>query len=144
MDSAGLPRILSAIFYDTIIVFAIIFVAAQWFPLVPDRFDEHFGLRLLKQAYIIGICFLYFTYSWRRGGQTIGMKSWRIRLEQNKPADTLISWRQCALRFSTALISWLVFGLGFFWILFSAQNRSWHDIASTTKLIVLPKAAKPT
>ena len=142
MNSARLPRILGAIIYDTLIVFAIIFVAAQWFPLLPEQYQTHIAIKLLKQIYVLGIAFLYFGYSWRRGGQTIGMKSWRIQV-QNSGKDieenTQPGWKQCLIRYLVAIISWLPAGLGFIWTLFDAKHRSWHDIASSTRLVVLPK-----
>ncbi len=73
MIPARLTRVLGAIIYDLIIVFAIIFIAAQWFPLIPESSQHNPAITLFKQAYILGISFLYFAYSWRRGGQTIGM-----------------------------------------------------------------------
>jgi len=145
MDAARLPRILGAIFYDLIIVFAIIFVAAQWFPLVPVSLQNTSSMILVKQLYMLGISFLYFAYSWKRGGQTIGMKSWRVKLLQDKlpqkeKQKKPVSWRQCMVRYLVAIISWLAFGLGFIWIIFSPQHKSWHDMASDTRLVVIPKA----
>ena len=139
MDTARLSRILGAIFYDTFIVAAIIFVAAQWFPLVPEELNRNALITLFKQIYLLAIGFLYFAFSWRRGGQTIGMKAWHIRLFPGKEGTDHISWRQCAIRYSVAIISWLLAGLGFFWILFDRQRRSWHDIASGTRLMRISK-----
>jgi uncharacterized RDD family membrane protein YckC len=145
MDAARLPRILGAIFYDLIIIFAIIFVAAQWFPLIPESFQNAPTMTLFKQLYMLGISFLYFAYSWKRGGQTIGMKSWRVKLLQNEHPQKEsqvqpVRWRQCTIRYLVAIISWLAFGLGFVWIIFSPQHKSWHDMASGTRLVVIPKA----
>ena len=139
MNSAHLPRIFGAIIYDVIIVFTLIFVAAQWFPLIPENIQTHPAIVLFKQVYMLGISFLYFAYSWRRGGQTIGMKSWRIRLLSSNHQNPGVSWRQCTVRFLIAIVSWLLAGLGFIWILFDAQRRSWHDIASGTQLMLVPK-----
>ena len=147
MDPASLPRIMGAITYDLIIVFAIVFIAAQWFPLVPVHLQSSPAMTVFKQAYILGISFLYFAYSWQRGGQTIGMKAWRIKLLQNnsRPHGTEpdkaqpVGWRQSAIRYSIAIISWLIAGIGFFWIVFSHQHNSWHDMASGTRLIMVPK-----
>jgi len=139
MIPAHLTRVLGAIIYDLIIVFAIIFIAAQWFPLIPESLQADPAINLFKQVYILGISFIYFAYSWRRGGQTIGMKSWRLRLQSSEPEKPEISWRQCLIRYSVSIFSWLLAGLGFLWTLFSPQHRSWHDLASNTHLIVLPK-----
>jgi len=139
MKSARLPRILGAIFYDSLIVFALIFVAAQWFPLVPDAVQIMPVMVIFKQLYVLGIAFFYFGYSWRRGGQTIGMKSWRLKIENSDAPGVAISWRQALLRYAVSIFSWLIIGLGFLWTLINASHRSWHDLASHTYLIVLPK-----
>jgi uncharacterized RDD family membrane protein YckC len=139
MDSARLPRILAAIIYDIIIVFAIIFLAAQWFPYIPESLQSTLPVRLFKQVYMLSIGFIYFAYSWRRGGQTIGMKSWRIKLTQEKDQSPVISLQQCAIRYCVAIISWLTVGLGFLWIVLSKQHKSWHDHASSTCLCMVPK-----
>jgi uncharacterized RDD family membrane protein YckC len=139
MIPARLTRVLGAIIYDLIIVLAIIFIAAQWFPLIPESSQHNPVITLFKQVYILGISFLYFAYSWRRGGQTIGMKPWRIRLCNQVGTQNKISWRQCAIRYLVAIISWLAAALGFIWIIFSKQHRSWHDLASGTVLVVVPK-----
>ena len=144
MDTARLSRILGAIIYDIFIVAAIIFVAAQWFPLVPEDLNQNVLIIQIKRIYLLGISFLYFAYSWRRGGQTIGMKAWHIKLFAAENPGEAISWRQCALRYLVAILSWTALGLGFIWILFDQQRRSWHDIASGTRLVKIPKPERGT
>ncbi len=138
MNNARLPRILGAIFYDTLIVFSVIFVAALWIPMLPEEYQTMPAMLIFKQLYMLSIAFAYFGYSWRHGGQTIGMKAWRIRIQNSHGAST-ISWQQCLLRFAVSVFSWVFAGLGFLWVLFSSQHRSWHDLASDTQLIVVPK-----
>lgn len=139
MDYARLPRVLVAILYDTLIVFTLIFIAAQWFPLIPEHLQMQPAVRSFKIVYILGICFLYFGYSWRRGGQTIGMKAWRLKIVNSDHPNAPVSWQQCMIRYMVAIGSWIAIGIGFLWILFSKQHRSWHDSASKTKLILLAK-----
>lgn len=134
-----LPRLFLSIIYDTIILMALIFIAAQWFPLIPDHLQQRIDVTVFKQTYIITICFLYFALSWRHGGQTIGMKSWRIKCVDENDISQAISWKQSMIRFCVAIISWLVVGLGFIWLYLNSQNRTWHDMASSTQLIILPK-----
>ena len=43
------------------------------------------------------------------------------------------------LRFLIAIISWLCGGLGFWWILWDKQKRSWHDRYSESLVVQLPK-----
>lgn len=139
METAKLPRLLGAIFYDTIIVFTIIFIAAQWFPLIPEAMQTLLWMKIFKQIYVLSLCFIYFAYSWQRGGQTIGMKSWRLQIIQNNGSNNKLSWSQCFVRYTVAILSWLPFSLGFIWTHLNKQNLSWHDKASKTRLIVIPK-----
>ncbi len=137
---ARLPRVLASVIYDAAILFAIIFVAAQWFPLIPENLQTSLGMKIFKQTYVLGIGYLYFAYSWQHGGQTIGMKSWRIKIVSSEDKSQALTWRQCAIRYAFAILSWLVLaGLGFVWILFSQKHESWHDTASKTRLIELTK-----
>jgi len=136
-NGCPLARRLAAIFYDTILVFCVIFVAWQPVPLV-DEYLPMFLSKLIRLTYLFAICFLYFSWSWCRGGQTLGMKAWKIKLVAE---DGPVSRKAAFIRFVSALISWAPLGLGFVTSLFHQQNLAWHDVASQTRLIRL-KAAK--
>jgi uncharacterized RDD family membrane protein YckC len=43
------------------------------------------------------------------------------------------------LRFVVAMASWLLLGLGFLWVLWDKESRSWHDIYSDSRTVQLPK-----
>jgi len=79
----------------------------------------------------------YFVISWARGGQTIGMRAWRLRVvdaDGNK-----LGWPRAALRFVVACVSLLVLGVGFVWCLFDRRKRGWHDLAAGSVLVRLEK-----
>src|SRR3546814_18614948 len=64
----------------------------------------------------------YAVVSWHRGGQTIGMRPWRLRVVA---ADGMPpSWRAVCVRYVVASVSLLAFGIGFIWALFDRQRRS--------------------
>lgn len=74
---------------------------------------------------------------WRKRNATLGMQTWRLKiinLDGHKP-----SWRQLIIRVLTGTVSLLFFGIGFFFSIFDKQNRTLHDIASQTRIIVTPK-----
>lgn len=87
------------------------------------------------KAYLLLAIYAYFGYSWHRAGQTLGMRSWKIVLFDAK-GEHYVSWRQTAVRFAVALLSWLPCGLGFLWSLFDAEHRTWHDRASSSRLVL--------
>lgn len=75
----------------------------------------------------------YVIISWRRAGQTIGMRAWRLHLVS---VDGMpISTRQAWQRFGMAIVSMLALGFGFLWSLVDRDRRCWHDMASGTRLI---------
>ena len=81
---------------------------------------------------------LYATVSWRRGGQTLGMRPWRLKVvaRDGRIAGARALW----LRYAVATLSLLAGGLGFLWSLVDRERRTWHDLASGTVLVRLDKA----
>ena len=88
-------------------------------------------LDLLTSFALVGA---YFVLSWRRGGQTIGMRPWRLRVvaaDGGRP-DTAKLW----LRYLVAVAT---LGLGLLWSLFDRERRALYDIAAGTAFVRLQK-----
>ena len=80
---------------------------------------------------------LYAVLSWRRGGQTLGMRPWRLKVvaaDGRAPAGKAL-----IVRFLVGGVSLLAAGLGFWWAFFDGDRLTWHDRASGTRMIRLPK-----
>jgi uncharacterized RDD family membrane protein YckC len=93
--------------------------------------------RLALRSALLAITAAYFVISWARGGQTIGMRAWRLRVVS---ADgSVLPWPRALLRFAVACVSLIVFGVGFLWCLFDRQKRGWHDIAARSVFVRLSK-----
>ncbi|MDX5378684.1 MAG: RDD family protein, partial [Halomonas sp.] len=75
-----------------------------------------------------------------RGGMTLGMQAWRLRVQTR--SGNAITLRQSLVRYLVAWLSLAAFGLGYLWVLFDTERRSWPDIASDTRVVVLPKASR--
>ena len=75
----------------------------------------------------------YLVISWRRGGGTIGMRPWRLKVlaADGRPATL----HALCLRYAVATLSLLVVGLGFAWALFDGERRCWHDVAAGTRFV---------
>lgn len=137
----GLLRRLGAIFYDGILVSALVMSA---FTLVYLPLAIGFGLEDLRQyplyrgamtAWMVAVAMGFHIWFWTHGGQTLGMRAWRIRLfsADGKP----VSFRQALVRYLVAILSLAALGLGFLWVLFDPQKRAWHDLASGTRLVLV-------
>lgn len=81
----------------------------------------------------------YAVISWRRGGQTLAMRAWRLRLVG--ASGVAPGWRQLCLRYAVGTVSLALGGLGFWWAWVDRDRLTWHDRASGTRLIRLPKKA---
>ncbi len=82
---------------------------------------------------LLVLSYAYFAFSWHRGGQTLGMKCWRIRVV-DEHTGTRLTWRQTLVRFGVALVSWVPLGLGYWWAL-AGGRRAWHDRASHSRVV---------
>ena len=131
-------RRLCAITYDSVLLFCVVFVL--WIPmaLLPhDQWPIYFS-RSIRLAYLLLICFMYFAWPWIRSGQTLGMRSWNIKVIDTSSGN-LITWRQARLRFIFCLISWSALGCGYLWSIFDRNKSCWHDSWSDTKLVIAPR-----
>jgi uncharacterized RDD family membrane protein YckC len=84
-------------------------------------------------VYLLSIWFFYLAWCWHQGGMTVGMRAWRVKIEDengNRPG-----WGRSTIRFLASLLSAAAAGIGFAWALVDSRNRTWHDILSGTRLI---------
>ncbi|WP_083250684.1 RDD family protein [Acidihalobacter aeolianus] len=136
MDNrVGLPRRLLAMAYDGLLMFALLMIASAL--LIPFQHGQAVAPgNHLFQLYLLYVLYLFLAWFWVHGGQTLGMKAWRIRLvsDDGKP----IGWTRATLRFFLSILSWLLLGTGFLWSLVDREKRCLHDILSHTRLIKIP------
>lgn len=132
---AGLTRRLAAAVYDLFLLVGLWLVAGL--ALLPFNHGHAVdGSNLWVRLYFLFVPYLFFSWFWRNGGQTLGMKAWRLRLRSADGAP--VTWEQTIRRYLTAWVSWLSV-VGMLWCLFDSQRRSLQDIASATEVIVEPR-----
>jgi uncharacterized RDD family membrane protein YckC len=99
--------------------------------------------------YLSLVCFLFYGWFWTHGGQTLGMRAWRLKLQQ--PGGHCVSWWRAFLRFTIGG-TWIIpigylhnvvgFGvnpslmIGIFFLLILLKLRL-PDRASETELVIL-------
>jgi uncharacterized RDD family membrane protein YckC len=128
-------RRIAAGLYDLLPLAAILMIAtALLFPFTRDGIPPG---TYWYRAYLLLVAFAYYGLSWRRGGQTIGMKAWRLRMEPD--AGGALAWPRVALRFAVAVVSIAAIGAGLFAALFDPRRRMWHDLAAGTSVVLEPK-----
>ena len=134
--TAGVMRRIAAGCYDALLLGAIWMLATL--AIVALRGGEpvppgQLGYQLL----LLGATALFFITSWLYGGQTLGMRAWRLRVERQSggPLDA----RTGIVRFIGGLLSVLACGLGLLWLWIDRDELTWHDRLAGTRVVVVPK-----
>lgn len=128
----GIGRRLASMLYEALLLVAVLFTAAFIFVAIA-RDATSPGIRPIFQLYLAGVVAAYFLWYWLHGGQTLPMKTWRLRLVS---ADgNPISLKQACLRFALAAIG-ITSGLSIIWALFDRDRQFLHDRLADTKLVM--------
>lgn len=138
LPSASFLTRIAAMVYELLLVTAVLFVASLPFLYVFGNAET--GWRHVAfQLYLTGVLFAYFSAFWTRSGQTLAMKTWRIRLVDQQGGG--VTLKQSALRFALALAGLLLAGMGFWWALFDRDRQFLHDRIAGTRLVRVPRKA---
>jgi uncharacterized RDD family membrane protein YckC len=144
--------------YEAMLLFGIFFSADLLFDLLTQSHDP-LTLRNWRQLYLFIVLGWYFTYFWRRNGQTLPMQTWHIKVVDANLQP--ITFKQACLRYCIAWM-WFLPALGlndlfqlqhgyaialFFigmggWAITSRLDKSGqflHDKLAGTQLIMVPK-----
>lgn len=156
---ASLPRRLAAIVYDALLLLGVLIGATALVlgltvaVVGGAAFRAHNPLagNPFFQTYLFLVCFFFYGGFWTHGGQTLGMRAWRLRLQRRDGRG--VNWWQALLRFLIGGL-WLVpvaslhqglklgvvpslgAGLGCALLLWALRLP---DRVSETELVVLPK-----
>jgi uncharacterized RDD family membrane protein YckC len=131
-EPAPLWRRLAALGYDLLLVTALVFCftllvlsvrrgvavppGSWWFPLC-----------------LLGIAMAFFCGFWAHGGQTVGMRAWRIRVVRDDGGT--LGWPRAAARFAAGLVAALPAGLGLWWSVVDDRKLGWHDRWTHTRVV---------
>jgi uncharacterized RDD family membrane protein YckC len=144
LPAAGLLRRLGALLYDALLLGALLMIGTACF--LPFTGGEALGferfplLTLAHRGVLVALIVGFYGVSWTRRGQTLGMASWRLRVERDDGG--LLTWRDTVRRLGAGVLSLLPAGLGWAWILVDRKKRAWHDALSSTRVVVLPSTRR--
>ncbi len=132
LRAPGLPRRMACAAYELLILTAVVLIAT--FPFLAFVGDASSGWRRhLLQAWVLAIGAAYLGGFWTRGGQTLAMKTWRIRLVRDDGGP--VNWGRALHRYFLALLGLLAAGLGFLWALVDRDRQFLHDRLAGTALV---------
>lgn len=133
MRAAGIARRLLSMLYESLVMFALVFFSALTFYGVanghsPDEFRHTF------QVYLFLVLGIYFIACWTRGGRTLSMQTWKIRVVRNNGRP--LSAGQALLRYALAWPSLAFFGSGLVWAFFDRDRQFLHDRLAGTRIVM--------
>jgi uncharacterized RDD family membrane protein YckC len=132
-EYGGVLRRIGAFTYDILLLLALLFVATS--VLMPFTHDAVHSGNPLYQVYLCLITYFFYGWFWTHGGQTLGMRAWKIRVERLDGSD--LDWKTASVRFA---LGFLLFGIGLLWCPFDPQKRALYDKLARTQVIrVQPK-----
>jgi uncharacterized RDD family membrane protein YckC len=119
---------LAAMTYESVLLFGVVFAAGLcllaltgWtYPLAPAR-------RWMLQAVVFLAVGAYFGYFWSRAGQTLAMKSWRLRVVDRDGGR--LTLRRAILRY---LLAWSLFAPGLAFVVLAGAGA----VANLAALLV--------
>lgn len=148
--TSGLLRRIAALLYDAFLVFAIwmglgflmqLIVGPNTNHLVDGHVETNPILSAILFVGMISSAAIFYIWFWRRTGQTLGMIAWRIKAVSN--TGRLMTLQQGLVRFALAWPAFFCLGLGYWWLYVDPKGDALHDKFSGTRVIVLPKSARP-
>lgn len=141
---APLWRRLGALLYDSMLLSGLLLLATAVliipYDLLAARPYPHGELlyRTLLQLYLLAVIAGFFVYFWTHGGQTLGMRAWRLRVVRDD--GNPLNAKDALHRFAWASLSLLPAGLGLWWSLFDPDRRAWHDRRSRTRVVMVSRS----
>jgi uncharacterized RDD family membrane protein YckC len=136
---AGFARRLAALVYDSFLLAALLMVFTGG-----ALFFTH-GVAVLPATagnwvyvYRTGLVLViagYYALNWRRSGQTLGMRAWRLRTVSD--SGRTLGWTAVILRLCFGFIAWAPAALGVLWLYLDPQHLALQDRFSRTRVIHL-------
>ncbi|WP_422879646.1 RDD family protein [Noviherbaspirillum cavernae] len=156
----SLKRRLASMVYEAMLLFGVLFISGWLFSTLLQQRHALY-LRDALQDWLFLVIGLYFVWFWTHSGQTLAMKTWRIRLETRDGSAVgtkraigryLLSWLWVlpglALAWALGLKGWLLILIPSVNILLWAlaayldpQRQFLHDRIAGTRIVSVPESS---
>jgi len=128
----GFGRRLGCMLYEGLVVFAVLLIGF-WLPqALLAGMGLIFAPRLLW-LHVLLLLLIYFVWFWLHGGQTLPMKTWKMRVVN--PDGSPLRPLQAVLRYLAAWPSILLLGIGILWSLIDRDRQFLHDRIAGSRII---------
>ena len=128
----GIKRRLICMVYESLLLGGVIFFASLLF-LGLSGGTQSAWQRHAFQIYLFLVIGLYFAGSWLRHGQTLAMKTWKLRLVGANGAR--ITLKQAVMRYICAWPCLALGGIGLVYAPFDRERQFLHDRLAGTRIV---------
>ena len=127
-------RRLASLCYETLLLSGILLVTLILPHVLIGAFAHRIAAPVVLWAHLFLVMLVYFVWFWSNGGQTLAMKTWRIRLSSRTgqpvpPAQALMRYLLCWPSIGLG-------GIGILWALFDRDGQFLHDRIAGTQLVL--------
>jgi len=137
LRAPGIARRLACALYELLILAAVVLIAT--FPFLAFVGDATQGWRRhLLQLWVLGIVGAYLGGFWTHGGQTLAMKTWRVRLVREDGGR--VNWGRALHRYFLAILGLAAAGAGFLYAFIDRDRQFLHDRLAGTRLVATEEA----
>jgi uncharacterized RDD family membrane protein YckC len=132
-ENAGIGRRLACLVYEALLLVSVLFLGSAVFTSIAGAADT-VAARLALQAVLLALCGTYFVWCWTRGGQTLPMQAWRLRLiaaHSGRPPGP----RRALKRYLLAVPGVVLGGVAFLWGFVDRDRLFLHDRLAGTRIV---------
>lgn len=131
--AANIPRRLASMLYEVLLLLGVLALLLVLPHVLIAAVSHRLAAPAVLQAHFFLALLVYFVWFWSHAGQTLAMKTWRIRLQTEdgspvRPALALLRFLLCWPSIGLA-------GLGLLWALFDRDGQFLHDRIAGTRLV---------
>src|SRR3954469_12202266 len=131
LQLASLRLRLMSLVYEGILLIGILFVSSYAY-LSFARESQSGWPRAFFQVYLLCVCGAYFVFCWTRTGQTLALKTWRMRIIRKDGQPLSLSralWRYLLS------IPGMLSGISLLWAAFDKDRQFLHDRLAVTRIV---------
>lgn len=137
-------RRLGALLYDVVLLIGVLMLAnalivIPYGVITGHQVYDSFVPLLLMRLYLVAVIGAFYIYFWTHGGQTLGMRAWRIRVIAEDGGELCTG--RAFERFMWSVVSFVPAGIGLWMSLFNRDGLALHDRRSHSRVVMLEKAA---
>jgi uncharacterized RDD family membrane protein YckC len=131
LQLAPLRLRLMSLVYEAMLLFGILFVSSYAFLSIAREAQSGWP-RAFFQVYLLCVCGAYFVFCWTRTGQTLALKTWRMRIIRKDGQPLSLSralWRYLLS------IPGMLSGISLLWAAFDKDRQFLHDRLAVTRIV---------